>query len=64
MRSMRQSAGWNSSLFLAGSRVAGTRELVITTTRYIVAYRIQKETVQVLAVMHGAQRWPRRFGGK
>jgi toxin ParE1/3/4 len=45
-------------------RVAGTRELVITTTRYIVAYRIRKETVQILAVMHGAQRWPRRFSRK
>jgi toxin ParE1/3/4 len=45
-------------------RVAGTRELVITTTRYIVAYRIRNETVQILAVMHGAQRWPRRFSGK
>jgi toxin ParE1/3/4 len=45
-------------------RVAGTRELVVTTTRYIVAYRIRKEIIQILAVMHGAQRWPRHFSGK
>jgi toxin ParE1/3/4 len=42
-------------------RVAGTREMVVTTTRYIVAYRIRNEAVQILAVMHGAQRWPRHL---
>ena len=45
-------------------RIAGTRELVVSTTRYLVAYRIRDEVVQILAVMHGAQRWPRRFRGK
>ena len=45
-------------------RVAGTREMVVTTTRYIVAYRIRNEVVQILAVMHGAQRWPRLFSGR
>jgi toxin ParE1/3/4 len=45
-------------------RVAGTRELVVTATRYLVAYRARKEVVQILAVMHGAQRWPRHFSEK
>ena len=43
-------------------RVANTRELVIANTPYIVAYRIKnKNTVQVLAVLHGKQRWPESF---
>jgi toxin ParE1/3/4 len=42
-------------------RVKGTRELVITRTPYIVAYRVKGDTVQVLRVLHGAQQWPRRF---
>ena len=39
----------------------GTRELVVPGTPYIDVYRIRLATVRVLAVMHGAQRWPRRF---
>lgn len=38
-------------------RVAGTRELVLSGTPYVVAYRIG-EQVEALAVMHGARRWP------
>ncbi len=41
-------------------RVAGTRELVLPGTAYIVAYRV-RESVEILAVMHGAQRWPESF---
>jgi addiction module RelE/StbE family toxin len=39
-------------------RVAGTRELVISRTPYIAAYRIQGDTVRILRVLHGAQLWP------
>ena len=48
---------------LAGrpGRVAGTREMVVATTSYLVVYRIHNEAVHVLAIMHGAQRWPRSF---
>ena len=42
-------------------RLRGTRELVVSGTPYIVVYRIRLSSVRVLAVMHGAQRWPRRF---
>ena len=41
-------------------RVPGTRELVVTATPLIVVYRIESETVLVLRVLHGAQRWPPR----
>ena len=42
-------------------RVAGTRELVIANTPFIAAYAIEKARIVVLAVYHGAQRWPERL---
>jgi addiction module RelE/StbE family toxin len=42
-------------------RVQGTRELVISGTPYIVPYRVQGDTVQIITIMHAAQRWPDRF---
>jgi toxin ParE1/3/4 len=42
-------------------RVPGTRELVIASQPYIVAYRIRGQTIHILAVLHGAQKWPERF---
>jgi len=42
-------------------RVAGTRELVISGTPFIVAYRIEKKEVRVLAVLHAAREWPEEF---
>ena len=40
------------------SRIDGTRELVISGTPYIAAYRIEGETVRILRTLHGAQQWP------
>jgi addiction module RelE/StbE family toxin len=42
-------------------RVRGTRELVITHTPYIAAYRVDSETLTVLRILHGAQQWPDNF---
>ena len=42
-------------------RVPGTRELVIPQTPYIVPYRLQRETIQILRVYHSARRWPDSF---
>lgn len=39
-------------------RVAGTRELVVSRTPYIVAYRVESTTVRILRVLHGARLWP------
>jgi toxin ParE1/3/4 len=39
-------------------RVAGTRELVVVGTPYIVVYRVEPSAVVILRVLHGAQRWP------
>lgn len=39
-------------------RVAGTRELIVTRTAYVVVYRQRDETIEILRVLHGAQKWP------
>jgi toxin ParE1/3/4 len=39
-------------------RVAGTRELVVAVTPYIVAYRLTASQVDILAIIHAARRWP------
>jgi toxin ParE1/3/4 len=40
-------------------RVDGTRELVVPRLPYIVAYRVTDTAIQILRVLHGAQRWPK-----
>lgn len=39
-------------------RVPDTRELVVTGTPFIVPYRVQGDVIEIIAVFHGAQRWP------
>ena len=39
-------------------RIEGTRELVISRTPYVAAYRIIGAKVRILRVLHGAQQWP------
>lgn len=43
-------------------RVEGTRELVVADyPNYIVAYEVDGEDIDVLAVVHGRRRWPESF---
>jgi toxin ParE1/3/4 len=42
-------------------RVAGTREIVVPGTSYLVAYRVLQDAIHVLAVLHGARNWPESF---
>lgn len=42
-------------------RVPGTRELVIPETPFVVAYMVEKSRIVILALYHGAQRWPETF---
>jgi toxin ParE1/3/4 len=42
-------------------RVTGTRELVVAGTPYILAYSFHEDGARVLAVLHGARRWPSQF---
>ena len=41
-------------------RVPGTRELVVSRTRYIIPYRVRGDTVQILRVFHTSRRLPER----
>lgn len=42
-------------------RISGTRELVIPATPFVVAFRVGDGQIDVLAIMHGARRWPGTF---
>jgi plasmid stabilization system protein ParE len=42
-------------------RVAGTRELVVPGTPYVIPYRVRGDHLDVIAVFHGRQRWPKRM---
>jgi len=42
-------------------RIPGTRELVISNSPFIAAYRTEHGSVTILAIYHGAQQWPQAF---
>ncbi len=42
-------------------RIAGTQEMVVPRTPFIVAYRLEQQELQILAVLHSSQRWPESF---
>ena len=40
-------------------RVKGTRELVISSTPFVLVYRLKgAHRIEVLRLLHGSQRWP------
>ncbi|HET7205593.1 MAG TPA: type II toxin-antitoxin system RelE/ParE family toxin [Terriglobales bacterium] len=41
-------------------RVPGTRELVVSGTPFVLPYRLRRQAgeIEILAVLHGARRWP------
>jgi addiction module RelE/StbE family toxin len=39
-------------------RRQGTRELVFAGLPYIAVYRVRRSVVEILRILHGAQRWP------
>lgn len=39
-------------------RVQDTRELVISNSPFVIVYRIKGQYIEVLRLLHGAQRWP------
>ena len=40
-------------------RVNGTRELVINRSPYIVVYRVKEDRIEIIRLLHVAQRWPK-----
>jgi toxin ParE1/3/4 len=39
-------------------RLRGTRELVIDRTPYVAVYRIRRDLIEIVRLLHGAQVWP------
>ena len=39
-------------------QIAGTRELVISSTPYIIPYRVREGAIEILRVLHSSRRWP------
>lgn len=42
-------------------RIKGTRELVVSGTPYVIAYRVEASAVVILRLLHGTQRWPSKL---
>ena len=42
-------------------RVAGTRELVVPGTPYVIPYRQRGDRLEVIAVFHARQKWSKRL---
>ncbi len=42
-------------------RVPGSRELVLTPTPFVIAYRVRREKIEIVALLHAARKWPGRF---
>ena len=42
-------------------RIEGTRELAIARTPFVIPYRIRQNQIEILAIVHGARRWPDSF---
>jgi len=51
-----ENARQRPKLYKAG-RVKGTREIVVRPN-YVMVYRLEGDAVEVLRVLHAAQRWP------
>lgn len=42
-------------------RIDGTRELVVSGSAFIIAYRVTETCIDILAIRHGARMWPVRM---
>lgn len=42
-------------------RIAGTRELVVPGSAYVIVYRLRTDRVEVIAVFHVRQKWPKEL---
>jgi toxin ParE1/3/4 len=59
-RTIYESAGSLKSFPYKGrtGRVDGTRELPLPPLPFVVVYRLVKDIVEIVNVIHGAQKWP------
>lgn len=41
-----------------------TREFIVADTPFIIPYRVQKEVLEIMRVLHGSMKWPDTEQGK
>lgn len=58
-KTINQKVGRRNTASRTARRVAGTRELV--ARRFVIPYEISADLIVVLAVIHCARHWPKRF---
>ena len=60
VRTIYESAGSLASFPNRGKtgRVEGTRELPLPSLPFVVVYRVFDDVVEIVNIIHGAQRWP------
>ena len=39
-------------------RKPGTRELIFTGLPFLAIYRVRKDAIEIIRILHGAQKWP------
>lgn len=42
-------------------RIASTRELMLKPLPFLLAYRVRHHRIEILALLHGARKWPISF---
>ncbi len=42
-------------------RISGTRELVLVPLPFVLAYRVRRHSIDIVALLHGARKWPGQF---
>jgi toxin ParE1/3/4 len=42
-------------------RIATTRELALNPLPFLIAYRIRRSTIEIIALLHGSRKWPGTF---
>ena len=42
-------------------RIAASRELILHPLPFLLAYRLRSRKIEIIALLHGARKWPTRF---
>jgi toxin ParE1/3/4 len=50
----------NSELGRLG-RIATSRELILRPLPFVLAYRVRRDKIEILALLHGARKWPEQI---
>ena len=42
-------------------RIATTRELILKPLPFVLAYRVRRDKIVIMALLHGARKWPEQM---